>query len=115
TEIASWFRIYQAVEGGGVIAKMLSPNYRADPCSPDPAIKGRVESVSPQGVVKGWIYDQDTPDNTRVNFYLDHAVPPQGILIGSITPTIDRPEIQKENIWMKTTKVGFEFQVPTTT
>lgn len=112
TELTYGFRIYQVTESGGVINRMLAPKYRANPCSPDPvAMVGKVESVSGDGLIKGWVFDQESLGSTKVNFYIDGPYPTNGTMIGGVKSDVYRLDVVRNSPWMNP-MVGFSYQIP---
>jgi len=114
TEISSWFRIYQVTEGNGAINTALAPKYRANPCQSDQqTITGKIETMSPNGLVSGWVYDPELSTKTAINFYIDDAYPNSdwSNMIGSTTTSVSRLDIQRTNPWMGS-NIGYSFQIP---
>jgi hypothetical protein len=105
-------QLYRATDGGGVINKTLAPFYRANPCSPNSVtISGNVDSVTDR-TITGWIFDQETLQNTKVNFFIDTPTALNGWtnFLGSAWSDLPRTEINSLNPWML--HPGFTFKIP---
>lgn len=77
----------------------------------EPAPRGHVDRVTAAGIVQGWSFDPSAAGApVRVDFYLDEPWYRGGMLLGSVTTSFDRPDV--DAAFGVDAQAGFSFSLP---